>query len=187
MSKLRIKPYSLVEDELTILVNEPDPTYSKRTNRFFLGEFLSQNNLLVQYSNLFLNSPSITYQSNAIFELRASGDTSLFGFYLDRMNIVEVLYSTTRFYEIQNYLFKHNTLIESLIELFYEITKRFGFINPKMELITDIELPDWKTLVVSIPSSEEFETTFEKLNSLIEEWLFHQSNEFKKNVNISVL
>ena len=85
------------------------------------------------------------------------------------------------------FLAEHPAIISPLLELPFQISERFGLVVPKIELIQDEELPNWKTLYVKIPHQFSFDLGYEKLIDLLENWAFNQSSGFKKFVTISIL
>jgi hypothetical protein len=78
-------------------------------------------------------------------------------------------------------------LSSDLVALYPEIIARFGKVKPKIELTKDAEFPQWETLYITIPTKEKFETAQEKLNDLIQKWVYNQSSEFKKAITLSIL
>ena len=141
--------------------------------------------LIIQKRNIFGFMPYNTSVS-VIDKDFISSDTSV---NINTINEIEILKHIFTFYnenEIKSFLMVHSSLITPLNKLQDEIISRFGNILPKMELVTDVELPEWKTLFITIPSIDNFETAFEKLNSLICEWLFPQSKDFKKLINLTI-
>jgi hypothetical protein len=87
---------------------------------------------------------------------------------------------------IRQFLFFHPEIIPSILECHVEILTRFNLVIPKMELIVDVEQPDWKTIFITIPHQLEYEEAFEKLNDLLRNWAFYQPEIFKRLVTITV-
>jgi len=72
---------------------------------------------------------------------------------------------------VEDYLKRNYTLIETLLEAYLEIEKRFGF-DPQicLEIITDPETPQFEQLVAFIRTTMNAEDAFDALTSLEEEW-----------------
>ena len=87
--------------------------------------------------------------------------------------------------QINHFLISNPEIVPLLIESFKEITDRFYGVKPTLELIKDIELPEWETLKVSFYSRFDYENSFDKINDLYKKWMFHTSKRFKKLTTIS--
>ena len=88
--------------------------------------------------------------------------------------------------EVKRFMYDHNEIISAIMECILEIFIRFDIIRPKMELIIDVEIPDWTTLFITIPSGADYEESYELLNDLIQNWAFLQSKAFKKLITITI-
>jgi hypothetical protein len=89
--------------------------------------------------------------------------------------------------ELKKFLSINNFLINEILKAHSEILKYFEGTLIQIELITDVEVSNWQTVFIKIPGSSEFETDFNKLNTIGQNWLFLQSKEFKKLVTISLV
>ncbi|MFA6090002.1 MAG: hypothetical protein WC755_09170 [Candidatus Woesearchaeota archaeon] len=92
------------------------------------------------------------------------------------------LYDFSNRNEIFNFLARHQEIIPSIMECSRQISNIFGNMIPKIEIVIDSELPDWKTLFIIIPCIDE--NIDLKLFDLLK-WSFKQSKEFKKLVTIT--
>lgn len=88
--------------------------------------------------------------------------------------------------EVKQFLLYHPEIIQHILDCHIEILTRFDIVTPKMELVTDAELSDWKTLFITIPHNSEYEESFELLNDLLQNWAFYQSKQFKQLVTITL-
>lgn len=139
-----------------------------------------------QFVAAFFQSGSVSTTLISDYEIFFPNDTSVYVSIINDINYLEHAFNFVNEKEIKSFLMMKPELISALLSLQSEIFSRLGFVIPRMELVTDIELPDWKTIFVNITSSENFENAFEKVNDLIQRWAFLQSKEFRKLVTISL-
>ncbi len=86
-----------------------------------------------------------------------------------------------------DYYRKNGWLASALFALYPEINSRFGKVIPQIKLNSDSELSTWETLLITIPTKGKFETAQEKLDDLIQNWVYKQSPEFKKLITLSIV
>ena len=84
--------------------------------------------------------------------------------------------------EIHKFLVENPEIMPDLIESHKEITDRFSYIKPRLELVKDIELPEWETLFITIPSVFSYDESFLKLHDLIKNWMFYKPEKFRQLV-----
>ena len=101
-------------------------------------------------------------------------------------NSFKSLYYVKSESEVINFIRSKDNFSKLLFELHAQIIKRFGDLTPELELINDCEIKDFITLLVTIPTQEEYYVASNKLKTLIKEWMFLQAQEFKRIVTISV-
>ncbi len=100
------------------------------------------------------------------------------------MSLIQVVFNLINPDEIKQFLIYNTELISALLECRNKIISLFGNIEPKIELVTDVELPEWKTIFVIIPHNLADKKFDENLNSLLMDWVFYQSKKFKKLISI---
>lgn len=86
--------------------------------------------------------------------------------------------------EINHFLVLNPEIVPYIIESYKEIVDRFLYIKPNLELIKDIEMPEWETLQISIPSIYNDDISFLKLNDLLKNWMFAKPKKFKRLVSL---
>ena len=129
-----------------------------------------------------ISSTEYFYSRSKISEI----DTSTL---LDELTEIQGLkshYLIREEHEVINFIKSKNNFTILLFELHDQITKRFGQLKPIIEIVHDWELPSFITLSITIPTEEDFTIAFNKLKSLIKEWLFFQSQDFRSTITISI-
>jgi len=170
------------EDNSSLIFNEDETPYVRVSSNLIPWTITAQ-----RFSNTFLISGSVTLQTISIQEALAPNESSVYQFYLSQLKATSILYHHVNKKEIGSFLSEHIDLVPSLLSLSFEIFKRFDIRIPNIELVVDQEMPDWKTVFVTIPHQLDFDLAYEKLTDLIQNWAFNQSAEFKKFVTISIL
>ena len=82
---------------------------------------------------------------------------------------------------------KNGWLGPALFALYPEINARFGKVMPQIIIHSDPEFSTWETLLITIPTKEKFETAQQKLDELVQNWVYNQSPEFKKTITLSIV
>jgi hypothetical protein len=129
-----------------------------------------------------VSMPQIARAPSDVLEQR---DSSVFGFYHMQLTSVAKDYLVQQQEMVFPFLIEHAAIIPDLLKLPFQIFKRFGLVTLKMELIQDEELPDWRSIFITIPMGEDYEHAFKVLDNLLQEWFADQSKEFRSIVSIT--
>ncbi len=103
-------------------------------------------------------------------------------FYFEqKIKMINKIFNFINLNEINHFLISNKEIISTIVECRNQISSIFGNVNPKIEVVTDAELPDWKTLFIVIPRVDDYVDL--RLLDLLN-WSFKQSKQFKKLVSI---
>lgn len=182
-----MKQYKPLVQESISSVCEPIAAYGLNTSVNSFSPFIPSRLIVKRFYTTHISSGSVHFTTTISRSNNLTGDTSVFVSIINQIDSLKEIYELVNSKMIKRFIASNPDLINDLTELYTEIITRFGYTTPRIELVSDADMPDWKTLFVSININDEFESGMEKLNNLLECWAFQRSTEFKNAVTISIL
>ncbi|HLO88448.1 MAG TPA: hypothetical protein VK203_26055 [Nostocaceae cyanobacterium] len=105
---------------------------------------------------------------------------------LNKFNQISELYTIEKNQEVYDFINQHTGLIDLALEAHPQIRKYFPEEKLTLEVVTDYEYPDWKTLVISIWSNHYSDEVSQKLHDFEQNWWLDASGGVGVNLCITL-
>lgn len=182
-----MRTYPVSKNESTLILQEPAEAYLTGSGEKMMAGYLQKTMLSAPTFStsspvaISASVPALPYK-NRYYYFDSSTIVSTYSY----IGLLQETFHCINPIEITQFLAQHSEIIPSLIQCYEEIRVRFGMIISEMELISDVELPDWKALFITIPVGMEYEETFKQINDLLQNWAFYQPKPFQELVTITM-